>query len=302
MTNHNADQNNVQSEINDNEVNNEIKETKETAWCPGCGNFPLRKALIKALNELQCTPEEVVMFTGIGQAAKMPHYININGFNGLHGRSIPPAIGMRVANYKLNVIVESGDGCTYGEGGNHFLHNIRRNPDITHLVHNNQIYGLTKGQASPTTEKNMITGIQVEGANSEPLNPVKMALSLEASFVARGFVGELEHLTNLIKAAIKHRGYAFIDILQPCVSFNKINTYQWYQNRVYKLKENDYDPGNYQLALKKAGQWGDEIPIGIFYKQKKEVFMDNFSQVSDKPLVEEKNKVDRIKSLYNEFS
>src|SRR6056297_4206639 len=162
---------------------------RETAWCPGCGNFPLRTGLAEALAEMDLEPADVAMFTGIGQAAKIPHYIKVNGFNGLHGRSIPPAIAMRVANPKMTVIVESGDGCTYGEGGNHILHNIRRNPDIIHLVHDNQIYGLTKGQASPTSEESIKTGIQVEGTTSEPFKPVQFAVGMEASFVARSFVG-----------------------------------------------------------------------------------------------------------------
>ncbi|QTL96604.1 2-oxoacid ferredoxin oxidoreductase [Iocasia frigidifontis] len=258
---------------------------QETAWCPGCGNFPLRKALAGALNELGLLPPQVAIFTGIGQAAKMLHYIRVNGFNGLHGRSIPPAIGSRIVNPTLKVLVESGDGCTYGEGGNHFLHNIRRNPDITHLVHNNQIYGLTKGQASPTTGEGMTTKIQTEGINSEPLNPIKLALSLGASFVARGFVGEEDHLRELIKSAIKHRGYALLDILQPCVSFNKVNTYQWYKQRVYKLADN-YDDSDYNKALKKANEWGEQIPIGIFYRKEKKIFRDRFSQLDDRPLVE----------------
>ena len=281
----------------------QIKASKETAWCPGCGNFPLRKVLVSALNEMDLSPEEVAMFTGIGQAAKMLHYINVNGFNGLHGRSVPPAIGMRVANQNLKVLVESGDGCTYGEGGNHILHNIRRNPDITHLVHNNQIYGLTKGQASPTTEKNLKTSIQVDGINAEPFNPVKFALGMEASFVARGFVGKMDHLQNLIETAINHRGYALIDILQPCVSFNKLNTFQWYNDRVYKLEDIDYDYEDYDAALDKANEWGDEIPIGILYKNEKKIFMDNFSEITEgEPLVEKELDPTRVKKLFSDFT
>ncbi|PUU86396.1 MAG: 2-oxoglutarate ferredoxin oxidoreductase subunit beta, partial [Halanaerobium sp.] len=212
---------------------------RETAWCPGCGNLPLRTALSEALSEMDLKPEEVTMFTGIGQAAKMPHYIKVNGFNGLHGRSIPPAVAMRVANPKMTVIVESGDGCTYGEGGNHILHNIRRNLDIIHLVHDNQIYGLTKGQASPTSMAELITPVQTHGVNAEPFNPVRFAVGMKASFVARSTVGDREHLKEMIKEAKKHKGYALIDIFQPCVSFNKINTYQWYNKRVYKLEDHD---------------------------------------------------------------
>lgn len=258
--------------------------TDNTAWCPGCGNFPLRKSLSESLNELDLNPSQVVMFTGIGQAAKMPHYINLNGFNGLHGRSFPPAIGVRVGNHKMKVIVESGDGCSYGEGGNHILHNIRRNPDITHLVHDNQIYGLTKGQASPTSEEFLETAIQIKGTTSESFNPVRFAVGMGASFVARSFVGEQDHLKKMIKAAINHRGYALIDILQPCVSFNKINTYQWYKKRVYEL-ESSYDYQDIDLAFKKSREWGEKIPIGIIYKKDKKTFRDRLL-VDDQPLVE----------------
>lgn len=281
-------------------ANSEFVETSDTAWCPGCGNFPLRKALVKALNELSLNPGQVVMSTGIGQAAKMLHYININGFNGLHGRAVPPALGMRIANHKMKVIVESGDGCTYGEGGNHILHNIRRNPDITHLVHDNQIYGLTKGQASPTTGAEMVTQIQPDGVNSDPLNPVKFALGMEASFVARGFVGEMDHLKDIMKSALNHRGYALVDILQPCVSFNKINTFQWYKERVYKLNE-DYDETDYEAAFHRAREWGDKIPIGIFYKKEKEIFRDKFNYLDDLPFVDKKIKPEAGKKLLKDF-
>ena len=243
---------------------------RETAWCPGCGNFPLRTALAESLSEMDLKPEEVTMFTGIGQAAKMPHYIKVNGFNGLHGRSIPPAIAMRVANPKMTVIVESGDGCTYGEGGNHILHNIRRNLDIIHLVHDNQIYGLTKGQASPTSMPELRTPVQTHGVNAEPFNPIRFAVGMKASFVARSTVGDRDHLKEMIKEAKKHKGYALIDIFQPCVSFNKINTYQWYNKRVYKLE--DHDPTDHAAAMKVADEFGDEIPIGIIYREEKPTF------------------------------
>jgi 2-oxoglutarate ferredoxin oxidoreductase subunit beta len=274
---------------------------RETAWCPGCGNLPLRTALSEALSEMDLNPEEVTMFTGIGQAAKMSHYIKVNGFNGLHGRSLPPAIAMRVANPKMTVIVESGDGCTYGEGGNHILHNIRRNLDIIHLVHDNQIYGLTKGQASPTSMEELRTAVQTHGVNAEPFNPVRFAVGMKASFVARSTVGDREHLKEMIKEAKKHKGYALIDIFQPCVSFNKINTYQWYQKRVYKLSE-EYDETDYEAAIKKAQEWGDEIPIGIFYREEKKIFRDRFSQLDDTSLVEKEVDIEKRKEkVFTDF-
>ncbi len=282
------------------QANNIYQADKETAWCPGCGNFPLRKALTSALEELEIKPEEAALFTGIGQAAKMPHFIRINGFNGLHGRSLPPAIGMRIANQKIITIVESGDGCTYGEGGNHLLHNIRRNPDLTHLVHDNQIYGLTKGQASPTTGENMVTKVHPDGVNAEPLNPVKFAVGMDASFVARGFVGKTDHLKEVIKKAINHRGYALVDILQPCVSFNKINTFKWYNERVYELDE-DYDEIDYDLAFKKAREWGDKIPIGVIYRNEKKTFRDRFPHLDDTPMVEKESSPVDIEELFVDF-
>lgn len=280
--------------------NNDFNITEETAWCPGCGNFPLRKALSSALKELDIDADQVAMFTGIGQAAKMPHYINLNGFNGLHGRSFPPAVGTRVGNHELKVIVESGDGCSYGEGGNHILHNIRRNPDVTHLVHNNQIYGLTKGQASPTSEEYIETGIQIKGTTATPFHPVQFAVGMGASFVARSFVGDQDHLKEMIKKAMNHRGYALIDILQPCVSFNKINTYQWYSERVYKLDSN-YDPENIDEAFKKSREWGDSIPIGVIYKNEQKIFRDRLVTNDEQPLVEKDFDPQDAKKVMNEF-
>src|SRR6056297_3334378 len=267
--------------------NREFNISSKTAWCPGCGNFPLRKALSTALEEMELDSDQVAMFTGIGQAAKMPHYINLNGFNGLHGRSFPPATGTRVGNHNLKVIVESGDGCSYGEGGNHILHNIRRNPDVTHLVHNNQIYGLTKGQASPTTEEYMETGIQIEGTTAKPFNPVQFAVGMGASFVARSFVGDQDHLKEMIKEAMNHRGYALIDILQPCVSFNKINTYQWYSKRIKKLK--DHNKNDINAASNKAGVWGEEIPVGVFYEDEREIFRDHFPWLDNNEIISKRD-------------
>ncbi|GIM29168.1 2-oxoglutarate ferredoxin oxidoreductase subunit beta [Clostridium polyendosporum] len=239
----------------------------ENAWCPGCGNFSILDAIKKVVAELEILPENLVMVSGIGQAAKTPHYIKANGFNGLHGRALPPAQAIKIANHELKVIVTSGEGDTYGEGGNHFLHNIRRNIDMVHLVHDNQIYGLTKGQGSPTTSKGQITSMQFDGVIVEPLNPIALAITLGATFVARAFSGDNGHLVKMIKAAMNHKGYALIDILQPCISFNKVNTFKWYKDRVYYLGEN-YNSYDKFEAYKKAQEFGDEgIPLGIIYKE-----------------------------------
>jgi len=254
----------------------------KTAWCPGCGNFGIRNALAGALAELELQPHEVLICSGIGQAAKIPHYILANGFNGLHGRALSPALGARVANINLKVIVESGDGDSYGEGGNHFVHNIRRNPDIAHFVHNNQIYGLTKGQASPTSDPGMKTGVQVSGVFLPALNPLALALVLGAGFVARCFSGEKDHLKKTMKAAINFPGYALIDILQPCVSFNKINTYGWYQERVYFPEVQDSQ--DWSKAMELSRQWGDKIPLGIFYNKPRPTFESSLAALEDEPL------------------
>ncbi|MEE9523798.1 MAG: thiamine pyrophosphate-dependent enzyme, partial [Thermodesulfovibrionales bacterium] len=187
----------------------------DIAWCPGCGNFGILNALKEALSGLDIEPEDLVMVSGIGQAAKIPHYLRANFFNGLHGRALPPATGIKASNPGLTVIAESGDGDMYGEGGNHFIHTIRRNPDITNIVHNNMVYGLTKGQASPTSQIGFMTPVQVHGVFPEPFNPIAVAISLDASFVARTFIGDRDQTVDILKKAISHKGYALVDIFQP---------------------------------------------------------------------------------------
>jgi 2-oxoglutarate ferredoxin oxidoreductase subunit beta len=276
-------------------------ELSETAWCPGCGDHNILECLKNALESLGKKPHEVLVVGGIGQAAKTPQYINANGFCGLHGRSLPPAVAAKIVNSKLTVVVDTGDGDSYGEGGNHFIHNIRRNVDITHFVHNNQIYGLTKGQASPTTDLNHVTDIQVAGSIHEPLNPVLLAITMGAGFVARAFSGDMEHLTSIMIEAIKHRGYALVDILQPCVSFNKVNTFQWYSNRVYKVEEG-YDATNKLKAMEKAMEWGDRIPIGILYKEDKKTFNDKIDFLKgDQVLVDKETDLNKIKGYLKDF-
>ncbi|MBS3985866.1 MAG: 2-oxoacid ferredoxin oxidoreductase [Selenomonadales bacterium] len=240
--------------------------SKDTAWCPGCGNFGILEALRDALISLNLEPHRVVIASGIGQAAKTPQYITANMFNGLHGRSLPAGIGIKLANKELTVIVESGDGCSYGEGGNHFIHAVRRNLDITHIVHNNQVYGLTKGQASPTTAKQQKTELQFDGVQMQPLNPLAVALSLGAGFVARGFFADKKQLASLIAEAISYRGYALLDILQTCPSFNKVNTFKWYKERVYYVLP-QYDPTDIAQARQTAEEWGERIPLGVIYRR-----------------------------------
>ena len=239
--------------------------TYDTAWCPGCGNFGILPALKQALLACGLAPHQVLIVSGIGQAAKTPHYLNANFFNGLHGRSLPVATGARLANPTLKVIAESGDGCMYGEGGNHFLAAIRRNIDITVLVHDNQVYGLTKGQASPTSDAGFTTKAQPDGVHASAFNPVAVAVAMKAGFVARGFSGMGDHLAGLIQRAIQHEGFALVDILQPCISFNKVNTFRWYRDRCKPLPE-DYDARDWHRAMDTATTWGDEIPVGVIFE------------------------------------
>jgi len=270
------------------------------AWCPGCGNFGILNALNRALVEMKIEPHQVLLVSGIGQAGKLPHYTRGNVFNSLHGRPVPPAIGARIANSELIVIAVSGDGDAYGEGGNHFLHAARRNHDITYLVHDNQVYGLTKGQASPTSDVGFITKTTPYGA-ANPINPIALAIVSGASFVARGFAGDIDHLSNLIKKGIAHQGFALIDILQPCVSFNHKNTFQWYRERIYNLEDEKYDPSDKKAALEKALIWGEEIPIGIIYEENLPVYEDQLPALSDGPLVKQKIDTRRVEKLLAEF-
>jgi 2-oxoglutarate ferredoxin oxidoreductase subunit beta len=266
-------------------LNTDIFDVKdELSWCPGCGNYNILPALKQALAELELAPHQAVIVSGIGQAAKTPHYIHANGFNGLHGRAVPPAQGIKIANKDLKVIIHSGDGDSYGEGGNHLLHGIRRNVDITHVVHNNQIYGLTKGQASPTTALGQKTTMQFDGNTSDPLSPLAFAISIGCGFVARSFSGDKEHLVKIMKEAIRYKGYALIDVLQPCVAFNKVNTFKWYKDRVYKLEDQSYDCTDRVAAFQEALKWGDEgIAMGILYKEEKSSYVDRMPWLAEGP-------------------
>ena len=241
----------------------DMPEETDIAWCPGCGNFGILKIIKKALAELETPMENLALVSGIGQAAKIPHYFNCNFFNGLHGRALPPATAISAANPSLTVIAESGDGDMYGEGGNHFMHCIRRNPNITNIVHNNMVYGLTKGQASPTSEKGFKTPVQVAGVILEPFNPLAVAIGLNAGFVARAFSGHVNQTKEIFKKAIQYKGYALVDVFQPCVTFNKQNTYKWFMDNTYYL-EDDHDPSDRDAAFKRACE-NEKLPLGVFY-------------------------------------
>jgi 2-oxoglutarate ferredoxin oxidoreductase subunit beta len=275
----------------------------DIAWCPGCGNFGILSVLKNALVELNVSQSNLVMVSGIGQAAKIPHYFKTNFFNGLHGRALPAAIGIKASNPGLLVIAESGDGDMYGEGGNHFINTIRRNPDITNIVHDNMVYGLTKGQASPTSRKGFKTPVQVAGVINEPFNPIAVAVALDASFVARAFIGDTEATKEIIKQAISHKGYSLVDIFQPCPSFNKLNSYKWFKENTYQLEES-HDPTDRIRAFEKAIET-EKMPLGIIYKNdNKQIYEKSLDayQENDEPIIWRKRDMAKLQSLIDKYA
>jgi 2-oxoglutarate ferredoxin oxidoreductase subunit beta len=270
------------------------------AWCPGCGNFPILKTFKEVMVELGIEPHQFTVVSGIGQAAKLPHYTKCNTFNGLHGRTLPVATGIRLANHEMPVIVMTGDGDCYGEGGNHLMAAMRRNINVKLFVHDNQIYGLTKGQPSPTTGEGVVTKNMPFGVISEQFNPMALAVALDCSFAARGFAGDTVHLKALMKEAINHKGFALIDILQPCVTYNKVNTYEWHRQRVYHLGP-DHDPEDRKTAFGKALEWGDRIPIGVIYRNRRPIFEERLPMITGKPLVHQVFDVTKIHATLKEF-
>ncbi len=262
----------------------DYKSDAEIQWCPGCPNHGILQALKMALVQLGKAPHEICVVSGIGQAAKLPHYLKCNFFNGLHGRAIPAALGIHVANPKLTTIVTTGEGDCYGEGGNHFIHALRRNPNITVVVHNNEFYALTLGQASPTTLPGKRRTLHPKGVEIAPINMPAIAITHNCTFVARGFAGDIDHLRDLLVEAINHPGLSYVDVIQPCITWG-IHPVSWYKERVYKLGD-DYDPGNREAALKKTAEWGERMLIGILYRTPpREVFASRFrKEVTDRPL------------------
>ena len=268
-------------------------------WCPGCGNYAQWNAIKGALVEMNIEPENVVIVSGIGCSSNMPEYIRAYGFHGLHGRLLPVATGIKFANPNLTVIAYGGDGDGYYEGLNHLYNAAKRNVDIKYIVSNNEVFGLTTGQASPTAPIGFVskTTPPPEGSIEIPVNPLTFALTAGATFVARGYSGELKHLQGLIVEALKHRGFALIDVLSPCVTWNKIRTYEFYRERVYKLNNNDL--GNFENAYRLANENGDKIPIGIFYKVEKPTYNDLDPILKKGPLISRKN--DIKKYIIEEF-
>jgi len=270
-------------------------------WCPGCGNFGILLCVKEAIVEAGLAQEEVVAVTGIGCHGKLTNYLNVNGFHVIHGRVLPVATGIKLANHDLTVIGFAGDGDAFNIGMGHFPHAARRNVDLVYVVHNNMIYGLTTGQVSPTSAQGMVTKTSPRGEWSRSINPLAQALVSGATFVARGFAGEPRHLRSLLVQAIKHRGFALVDVLQPCVSFNRVNTYDYFRERCYKLGEEGHDPGDWNKALAKAMEWGQRIPLGVFFKEEKPLFREGIPHLKRGPLV--KQKVERaMEDVFQEFT
>ncbi len=258
-------------------------------WCAGCGDFGIMSIVKGAIADLNLDPKNTLIVSGIGCGSKLPHFVRTYGFEGLHGRPLPVATAAKIVNPKLNVIVTAGDGDTYGIGGNHFIHAMRRNLDITLIVENNEVYGLTKGQTSPTSPQGFVSNSTPSGALEIPVNPIFVAIAMGASYVARGYSFDAMHLKKLIMEGIKHKGFALIDVFQPCTTYNKINTMAWYKDHLYKLEDSGHDPTDRSAAIAKTEEWGDKIPIGLFFKDIERPTYEESTQAfmnTKKPVVE----------------
>lgn len=272
----------------------------QPTWCPGCGDWAIGVAIKSALAQLNFLPDQVVVVFGIGCSGNMNDFLNAYAIHSLHGRAIPNAIGVKITNHQLPVIAVVGDGDCYGEGGNHLIHAARGNHDITVIVHDNKVYGLTTGQVAPTGLKGYQSKSTPQGIIEVPLNPLTTTLVNGATFIAQGFAGDTPHLIDLIKKAIIHKGFSLLNVLQPCVTFNKLNTYQYYRERVYKLDDN-YDRTNFSYALDKTLEANREkFPLGVIYQEEKTTFTDQLSQLKKQPLIK-KVRFNQLNELTKDF-
>ncbi len=256
-------------------------------WCPGCGDFGVLKSLQTAAGKCGVQPKDLLVVSGIGCSSNLPGFINAYGIHSLHGRSVAVATGAHLANTDMKTICTGGDGDGYGIGIGHFIHAMRRNLDMTYIVMDNQIYGLTTGQASPTTTRGHKTKSTPHGNAEIPLNPVAVAITAGATYVARGFSGEQKQLIDLIAGGIAHKGFALIDVYSPCVTYNKINTYPWFKERVYKLEDTGFDPSDFHTSLQKSFEWGDKIPLGVLYKAEQTTYEETDPVLRRGPLVKQ---------------
>lgn len=271
-------------------------------WCPGCGNLALWTAVKNVLAKSAIAQHDVVVVFDIGCSGNGSNFINTYAFHGLHGRSLPLGVGVSLANHRVKTIVISGDGAAYGEGLTHFLHTMRANPNVTYIVEDNQVYGLTKGQASPTSIQGFHSDSTPSGTLEEPLNPIALALAGDASFVARAFSGDLKHLQETLTAAIAHPGFALVDIFQPCVTFNHVNTYAWFYQRVEKLDQLGHDRTDKNAAWLRATAAGDKFPIGIFYQRTRPTYQDGLPQVREQTLADRPLEPVDVAPLLSSFS
>jgi len=269
-------------------------------WCSGCGNWGIGVSIKQALSQLDYAPSDIAAVFGIGCSGNMNDFLNAYAIHSLHGRAIPSAIGIKLANHKMPVIAIVGDGDCYGEGGNHFLHACRGNHDLTVIIHDNSVYGLTTGQVAPTATKGFKSKSTPGGIIEIPINPISLAVTSGATFVAQAFAGNAVSLISIIKEAIRHKGFSVVNVLQPCVTFNKINTYQYYMQRVYNLPE-DYEKGNFKKAVEKSLEINEEkFPIGIIYQTERQTYTEHLSQLAEETLVSKKRTED-FEPLLNEF-
>ena len=282
----------------------EYKTETTPTWCPGCGDFAVLRGIHTALARLKIKSEHVVISSGIGCSSNLPGFVNAYGFHGLHGRSLPIANGIKLANTDLTVIATGGDGDGYGIGLGHFIHSMRRNINITYIVMNNQIYGLTTGQASPTSERGMLTKSTPSGLLEVPVNPIALALISGATYVSRGFSGNADHLSTIIENALSHKGFSLVDVLSPCVTYNKIQTYQWFRDRVYTLEDEEHDTNDLKQAISKSYEWESKIPLGVFYKADKPTYDGDEPALQDGPLVNQPLDTGKniAKQLLDEFT
>jgi 2-oxoglutarate ferredoxin oxidoreductase subunit beta len=275
-------------------------DTKPT-WCPGCGDFGVVAAVELAVKKLQIPSHDVVIVSGIGCSSNLPHFLSSYGFHGIHGRALPVAEGVRWANHGLTVIATGGDGDGFGIGAGHFVHTMRRNVDMTYVTMDNQIYGLTTGQASPTSMMGAKTKSTPTGVIENPLDPIALALASGATYVARGFSGDVKHMADLVAQGIQHKGFAFVDALSPCVTYNKLNTFDWFRQRVYKLESAGHDPSDLTKAWQRALEWGDKIPIGLFYKTDRPTYEELEEVLTAGPLVSQPSGLKGREKLLDEF-
>ncbi len=269
-------------------------------WCPACGDFGVLKSLKMAAGKLGIEPKDLLVVSGIGCSSNLPGFIHAYGVHSLHGRSVPVATGVKFANHDLHVVITGGDGDGYGIGVGHFIHAMRRNLDLTYVVMNNQVYGLTTGQASPTTAKEHQTKSTPRGNVELPINPIALALVSGATYISRAFSGKPAHMADMISGGIAHKGFSLVDVFSPCVTYNHINTYPWFKKRVYKLEdEAGYDPLDMEAAFRKSFEWGDRIPLGLFYRDDQPTYEDSEPALQKGPLVKQPLGID--KALFDEL-